>query len=126
MHLYMLYSVLEIRLTVFRNQSSPACTALALREVLRTGDVIAVLAELVLGIEVEAVAASPAIAPAVPVLVGRLEVRSQQQSQSELGSQASCSQLIMRNIEREIDLQATRKSGCFVATRPFSAFGRRA
>ena len=68
----------------FRNQSSPACTALALREILWTGDIIAVLAERVVGIEVEAVAASPAIAPAVPVLVGHLEVRKQQQSQSEL------------------------------------------
>ena len=68
----------------FRNQSSPACTALALREILWTGDVITVLAVFVLGIEVEAVAASPAIAPAVPVLVGRLQVRSQQQRHSEL------------------------------------------
>ena len=73
----MLYIVSEIRLTVFRNQSSPACTALALREILWTCDVIAVFAERVLGIEVEAVAASPAIAPAVPVLVGRLEVKSE-------------------------------------------------
>ena len=60
----------------YGNQSSPACTALALREILWTGDVITVLAERVLWIEVKAVAASPAIAPAVPVLVGRLQVRS--------------------------------------------------
>ena len=72
----LLYNVLDIQITVFRNQSLPACTALALREIIRTGDIVAVLAELVLGIEVEAVAASPAIAPAVPVLVGRLQVRS--------------------------------------------------
>ena len=69
----MLYSVSEIRLTVFRNESSPACTALALREIIWTGDVIAVFAECVLGIEVEAVAAFPAVAPAVPVLLGHLE-----------------------------------------------------
>ena len=81
--MYMLYNVLDMQITFFRNQSSPACTALALREILWTGDVIAVLAERVLGIEVEVVAASPAIAPAVPVLVGRLQVRSQQQRQSE-------------------------------------------
>ena len=73
----LLYNVLDIQITVFRNQSLPACTALALREILWTCDVIAVLAELVLGIEVEVVAASPAIAPAVPVLVGRLEVKSE-------------------------------------------------
>ena len=61
------------RLHCFRNQNSPASTALALWEIVGTVDIITVLAELVLWVEVEAVAAFPAVAPAVPVLLGRLE-----------------------------------------------------